>query len=83
MRKCKSEIGVLGSKLNCAYFPIRHNENMEWSIKSSLFIYFLVAMFDLVSLFIYFHCEFVIEFVWLVENERGIGGFQVCGSVLA
>ena len=83
MRKCKSEIGVLGSKLNCAYFPIRHNENMEWSIKSSLFIYFLVAMFDLVSLFIYFYCEFVIEFVWLVENERGIGGFQGCGSVLA
>ena len=37
-------------------------------------IFFVVAKFDFVISFIYFYCEFVTEFVWLVENERGIGG---------
>ena len=43
-------------------------------LSNLLYYFFVVAKFDFVISFIYFYCEFVTEFVWLVENERGIGG---------
>ena len=48
-------------------------------LSNLLYYFFVVAKFDFVISFIYFYCEFVTEFVWLVEKETSIGGFKFMG----
>ena len=79
VRKCKSEIGVLGSKFNCDCFPIRHNGNMEWSIKSSLLFFCgcKVWFCDFIYLFLLWICYRVclVSGKW----EGNWGGFKFEG----